>query len=93
MNTKSLLRVFFPAVASVAITVSLAVSAQAQTESLVLSFSGTGGERSYGNLIFDSTGHLYGTSQYGEIFPLARARVAASSSKRRAPRVRHGRKR
>ena len=48
-----------------AVTFSLAVHAQAQTESLLLSFSGTGGERSYGNLIFDNTGHLYGTTQSG----------------------------
>src|SRR5437764_1472031 len=53
------------ALALAAITFSLAVRAQAQTESLLLSFSGTGGERSYGNLIFDNTGHLYGTTQSG----------------------------
>jgi uncharacterized repeat protein (TIGR03803 family) len=65
MKTTRLSQFLFSAVAVASITFSVAVSAQAQTESLALSFSGTSGERSYGNLIFDNTGHLYGTTQYG----------------------------
>lgn len=55
----------FAALAVSAITFSLAVSSQAQTVSTVASFSGSNGTNPPSTLIFDGTGHLYGTTEGG----------------------------
>ena len=54
------------ALAALALSFSfLALPLQAQTESVVLSFTGTNGEIPYSTLIFDNAGNLYGTTAQG----------------------------
>lgn len=49
-----------------AITLTLALNAQAQTETMLYSFvGGTDGSYPYGGLVADSAGNLYGTTQFG----------------------------
>jgi uncharacterized repeat protein (TIGR03803 family) len=65
MKTTKVSHLFRAAWVVAAITFSLAVRAQAQTESVLLSFSGSGGANPSSTLIFDSSGHLYGTTRAG----------------------------
>jgi uncharacterized repeat protein (TIGR03803 family) len=69
MNTRRISRIFLAAIAIAAFTFSLAVRAQAQTETLLYSFGGFTGDGATPNsaLIFDSAGNLYGTTQAGGI--------------------------
>ena len=66
MPTKRPLQIGFAALAMAVITFGLAVSAQAQTESVLFSFNtGWKGSNPYGGLVFDSAGNLYGTTYNG----------------------------
>src|SRR5580704_18799775 len=63
---KRLSGIFFTSLAVATITFSLAVSSQAQTESVIYKFpGGRSGENPSGPLIFDSAGNLYGTAPNG----------------------------
>jgi uncharacterized repeat protein (TIGR03803 family) len=65
MTFKNASRIFC-AVIGLALTFSLAVRAQAQTESVIYSFPGNyGGFYASGTLIRDSAGNLYGTTEQG----------------------------
>jgi uncharacterized repeat protein (TIGR03803 family) len=66
MKLRNALPLFSTALALAAITFSLAVRAQAQTESVLYSFSGAGdGANPNGGLISDAAGNLYGTAYEG----------------------------
>jgi uncharacterized repeat protein (TIGR03803 family) len=65
MNLRTFSNVCFTVLTVVAITFNLSVSAQAQTESVLYSFSGSDGNSPIGNLVADSEGNLYGTTLSG----------------------------
>lgn len=66
MKTTRLSQFLFSAVAVAAVTFSLAVGAEAQTEGVLFSFNtGWKGNNPYGGLVFDSAGNLYGTTYNG----------------------------
>jgi uncharacterized repeat protein (TIGR03803 family) len=66
MKTTTYSQVIGLAVTLVAVTFSLAVSVQAQTENVIFSFpGGYAGENPWGPVILDSAGNLYGTTPFG----------------------------
>ena len=66
MNLSKSAHIALAATAFVAFTLSLAVSAQAQTESVIYSFpGGYAGNYAWGTPILDKAGNLYGTAYEG----------------------------
>jgi uncharacterized repeat protein (TIGR03803 family) len=66
MKSRKPASIFFAVLAVTAITFSLAVSAQAQTETILHNFDDKGdGGSPYGGLLLDSAGNLYGTTSSG----------------------------
>src|SRR5258708_20085275 len=66
MNSTKTSRIFLAAIAIAAFTFSLAMRAQAQTETILYSLGGgSDGQDPAAGLIFDAAGNLYGTSIEG----------------------------
>jgi hypothetical protein len=66
MSAKKVSPTVFAAIAVASLTFTLAVRAQAQTETVLFSnFIGVNGSNPFSTPIFDSTGHLYGTAEVG----------------------------